>query len=122
MRMDAPSDSNKEYRKLLAQLYAKNDNTLYQQLMAKEKDVLDVVNRVANDARMADIKAGQFVHLPLAAMMQRFYAVILEVGADLAKAKMFKDIVSAVRRDDHVIYIGILLVITALFLLLLQGD
>ena len=115
-------DADKEYNKLLTQLYGRNDESLYQDLMNKEQDVLDVVSRVANSKREADTAAGQFVHMPLVAVMQRFYQVIVEVAAEASKAKSLHGLVLAVRKGDRVIYAGIFVVAVALFLLLLQGN
>jgi hypothetical protein len=113
---------DQEYRRLLSDLYSSNKDNLYQQLIEKETEVLKTINRAANVDQKDNILAGHFVHMPLLAVFQRMYDVLNDVGKELPKTKDMADIVKVVRKSDRIIYIGVTLVIIAMFLLVVQGD
>jgi hypothetical protein len=113
---------DQEYQKLLADLYSSNKDNLYQQLIEKETEVLKTINKAANADQRDNILAGHFVHMPVMAVIQRMYEVLNDIGRELPKTKDMQDIVKVVRKSDRIIYIGVTLVIIAMFLLVVQGD
>lgn len=113
---------NRDYMEIVADLYANNGDDLYQRLMKREQNVLDTVNRVANDARRDASAYDGFMHMPLPALLQRFHSSMVAVGNGLGTAKTAKDLHRAVFTEDRSIYVGVLLVGLALFLLLVHEE
>ena len=116
--------ANKDYRALVSMLYGGSvgDDEMYQELMKKEGNVLDTVNRVANQMRTDATQADEFVNLPIVAVIHRVYTSVRAVMKDLPAARNAKQLRDVIMRDDRRIYIGVLLICVALFLLLLQGE
>lgn len=115
---------NKDYAKFMRALYGTQDNRdgeQYQKLMAHEKDVLATVNRVANQARRDRTRDAQFVHMSLQAVVRRFSHAMTTLVQDLARARNTRQLMRALKHKDRTMYLGLLLVIVALFLLLLQA-
>lgn len=105
-------------------LYGTKDNRdgeQYQALMAHEKNVLATVNRVANQERRDRTRDQQFVHMSLHAIVTRFSHAMTTLVQDLARVRSTRQLMRALKHKDRTMYLGLLLVIVALFLLLLQA-
>ena len=116
----------KEYDAMLKALYGDpsaggSGDELYQELMAKEQNVLATVNRVVNQKKRTTVRDEQFVNMPLMAVVLRFGTVMSTLIADMVKARSVGKAWAAVRREDRGIYVGLLLIVVALFLLVVQA-
>ena len=97
------------------------DNT-YQDLMEKEEKVLSTVSDVVKYYRDKDIKDGEFINQSISVILERFVEVWVEVVNGLASASSLQDLVKVMSEKDHPIYIGITMVILALFLFLIESS
>jgi hypothetical protein len=113
---------NRDYKTLLKELYDKDDGSVYQKLMQKEYTVLDTVNRAINQVKEDKNTNEQFINMPVIAIGERFYTSMKTIFNDLQNVKSYKGIYNIINMEDRIIYIGLLLILIALFLLLIQGD
>lgn len=97
------------------------DNS-YQDLMNKEEKVLDAVSDVVKYYRDKDIKDGEFINQSLSIIAERFVEVWVEIINGIASASSLNDIIRVIGAKDHPIYIGITMVIIALFLFLIESS
>jgi allophanate hydrolase subunit 1 len=100
-----------------------NMNTLYDELMTKEKRVLDVVERLIEDKQNHDYRKTMFVDIPLSKLpflmlkeMNEFMTDVMEIRGTMTVEK-FKRLVN---KNHRLVYIGILLVLIALGLMLVN--
>ena len=118
------SRGGKEYTNMLHALYGDNKghdlDEVYQELMNKEKNVLDTVDRVVNQKRRKSVRDEQFINMPVYAVVMRFGTVLSTLVSDVVKARSVRKAWAAVHREDRGIYVGLLLIIIALFLLIVQ--
>jgi hypothetical protein len=123
MASKSRASDNRDYMQIVSDLYANDGgDDLYQSLMRRERNVLNTVNRVANDVRADASAYDGFLRMPLPALLQRFHTSLMAVGSGLGSAKTAADVHRAVFSEDRSIYVGVLLVVVALFLLLVQEE
>jgi len=110
-----------EYKEILDVVNRSNVEDSYQDLMQKEEKVLDTVNNVVKYYRDEDIKNGEFINQGISTIITRYFDVFKEILDDFTsnKKKSFIDIIS---KDDRPIYIGITLIIIALFLFFIENS
>ena len=104
----------------------KGMNTLYDELMQKEGKVLDVINRmVDNENKMKNLSfLDTPLRLLLVKMLQEWNAILAEVTGNKMvgeTTKSFRDYLKIFSKENRTIYIGLMLVIIALFLLLISN-
>jgi hypothetical protein len=88
----------------------------YQSLMAKEKDVLEVVNRVvAYDSAKAATQ-DQFVNMSVLEIVHGFGQAWLDIVKDLQYANDGRAALECFTKGSRGIYVGITLVLLALLL------
>ncbi len=110
-----------EYKDILDIANRTNVEDSYQDLMKKEDKILDTVNNVVKYYRDEDIKNGEFINQGIATVITRYFDVWKEILDDFTNKenKQFIDILS---QDDRLIYIGITLIIIALFLFFIESS
>lgn len=111
-----------EYKSLVDILEASsNDNaSTYEDLMKKEKNVLDTVNHVVNHIKESDTKKGLVTEKSLSGVAQHMFVMWPVVFNELALAKKPEDFVACVTNDGRSVYIGITLMLVAFFLFVLS--
>jgi hypothetical protein len=111
-----------EYKAILAVAERRNVEDAYQDLMQKEDEVLHTVNEVVRYHRDTDIKGGEFVQQDISSIIHRFLEVWREIIENITSARSWNDVVSAVGNGDHPIYLGMTLIVIALFLFLIESS
>jgi hypothetical protein len=110
-----PSE-NMDYRQLLELLKKSDPKEIYEKLMEKEENVLDVVNRVVNVSNEKEIVGKEFMNKSLNDHVYGFFWTIKTLMSDLKKTRTLQGILRELQKDERPIYIGVLLILTALFL------
>jgi hypothetical protein len=111
-----------EYKEVLDVVQRENVEDAYQDLMEKEKDVLTTVNNVVKYYRDKDISDGEFVNQSISSISERLVGVWFEIITDIASATSLYDVITTLTKNDHPIYLGITLVVIALFLFLIESS
>jgi hypothetical protein len=111
-----------EYKEVLDVVQRENVEDAYQDLMKKENDVLTTVNNVVKYYRDKDISDGEFVNQSISSISERLVGVWFEVITDIASATSLHDVITTLTKNDHPIYLGITLVVIALFLFLIESS
>lgn len=112
--------ANKEYTALVNDIYSANTTDLYQILMGREARVLDTIDRVATQVRDKEQDSKQFLHSSLLEMWRRGASSLSGILMDLTEAKSYGDVLKSIRRNNRSMYIGVLLVISAFFILVIR--
>lgn len=102
-----------DYKSFVDTLDQSNHDNTYQELIGKEDKVLDTVNSVVKYYKDKDVKEKQFINLPVAYVVQRFFEVWSDIFYDLVNHKHIMDIVT---KDDRLIYIGAMMILLSIFL------
>jgi hypothetical protein len=111
-----------EYKAILDATQRVNVEDTYQDLMQKEDDVLKTVNEVVRYHRDTDIKEGEFIYQGVNSIVRRFLDVWGEMIEGITNAKSLNDVISMLGKKDHPIYIGMTLIVIALFLFLIESS
>lgn len=111
-----------EVKEILEIASRKDVGNSYQELMNKEAHVLETVSDVVKYYRDKDIKDGEFINQSLSIIAERFVDVWIEIINGIASAASMSDVLKVVGAKDHPIYIGITMVIIALFLFLIESS
>lgn len=111
-----------EVKEILEIANRKNVDNAYEDLMSKESKVLETVSDVVKYYRDKDIKDGEFINQSISIIMERFVEVWVEIINGVASASSIKDILRVMSDKDHPIYIGITMVVIALFLFLIESS
>ena len=109
-----------EYKSLVETLQ-KSDEFTYEELMKKEKDVLDTVNKTVRHIQDNSYKQGQFVNMQLSHIFERFFLIWPEIIRDLNDAppeRLFYELT----KDDRVIYYGLMMLVIALFMFVISAS
>jgi hypothetical protein len=116
---ESQSNESREYRELLDTLRGrgrgfKEPGELYQSLMAKERRVLDTIDRVVNDSVRSDREERSLLQLPLHELGVRAIAAARGLFHDVVEARRPRDVLNAVTKDDRMVYLGVFLILLAL--------
>ena len=122
-------DPRKEYRKLVDAVTGKRDGgvtelDVYQKLLAKEKNVLDTVNRVVNDKLQHKRASTGIFRMPLHELCMRTISAVHTLFDDLvdaAASRSSNDAIAALKNNQRLPFLGVALVTLALFLAALQA-
>lgn len=111
-----------EYKSLVDILEeSSNDNaSTYEDLMKKEKNVLDTVNHVVKHIKESDAKGGLVAEKSLNGIAQHMFAMWPVVIKELSVVKKPQDVADCVTKEGRSVYIGITLVLLAFFLFALS--
>lgn len=113
--------SYSEYQSFIDTL-AKSDEQTYEELMSKEKEVLNTVNNVVNTIKSRDSNASQFENMSVSYVAQKLFIIWPEILKDLMLAKTPDQFWLALSKEDRIIYVGISLIILALFIFLIESS
>jgi hypothetical protein len=105
-----------EYKNLLNLLEKSDVSTVYDELIKKEENVLHTINRVANLQSQEKSDKNDFTKLQLHQIIFKMMTTLKEIHEELLKSKSPKDVPNIFMKDDRKIYLGIFLVILAMFL------
>jgi hypothetical protein len=110
-----------EFKEVMNILERTNVEDNYQDLIKKEEKVLDTLNNVVKYYRDEDIKDGEFINQGIGAIIARFMDVWKDIINEYTSEynKSYIDIIS---QGDRLIYIGITMIIVALFLFLIESS
>jgi hypothetical protein len=97
-------------------------NTLYDELMSKEKKVLDTIQQVVEDKAAERKKKTSFLETPISRIPLDLIRSMTGLLATWTKSPptSYDDVINIMAIDHRMIYTGILLVIIALFLIFIQ--
>jgi len=111
-----------EYKSLVDILDASsNDNaSTYEDLMKKEKNVLDTVNHVVKHINDTDVKSTFILDKSLDTVAQQMFVMWPVVIKEFSTVKTPQDVISVVTKNDRSVYIGITLMLIAFFLFVLS--
>ncbi len=109
-----------EYQSLVETLKKSDENT-YEDLMKKEKDVLQTVNATVRHIQDKSSKDGQFVNMQLSHIFERFFLIWPEIIRDLNNAPP-EQFFYELTKDDRVIYYGIMFIVIALFMFMVSAP
>jgi hypothetical protein len=111
-----------EVKEILEITNRKNVDNSYQDLMEKEETVLNTVNDVVRYYKDKDIKDAEFINQSISIILERFVEVWIAVINGIASASSLWDVLKVMSDKDHPIYIGITMIILALFLFLVESS
>ena len=101
------------------------DDTLYDKLtQAREKGVLDVLNRVLDDEaekRKLDEKERSLINRPLHLIILESFRVIREVFSDLREVRSISPLQHAFLVNGRAKYIGVIIIVISLILIILAS-
>lgn len=112
-----------EYKEILDIAQRTNVEDSYQDLMEKEKKVLDTVNKVVKYHRDENIKSEEFVNQDMTTIITRFFDVWKDIIDDYTAVDgPTKSIMEIFTHGDRPIYVGISLIIIALILFFVESS
>lgn len=110
-----------EYKSIENLLNQSNQDNVYEELMKKEKDTLQTVNKVIKYYTDNKVNKDNLIHMSVIEIINKFTSVMYEVGYDMMKIKKFDELAGIFIKDgQRIIYIGILLIVISIFLLLMS--
>lgn len=95
---------------------------LYEELIKKEERVLQTVNRVVDYSNRKELQAKEFMNVPIGQAPWKFLATMLDILNDLIKARDVGQAARAMFKEDRIIHVGIMVVITSLFLFFVESS
>ncbi len=116
-----PPISYSEYTSLV-DILQKSDEDVYEEVMKKEKNVLSTIDHVVNHIKENDIKSDQFINLSLSHVVDKFLLLIPEIIKEMSTVRSIQDLIKVISKEDRIIYIGIMLIIIALFIFLVESS
>jgi len=90
--------------------------TLYDELMGKETRVLSTIDRYIEDKAASDLQSKRFINTPISQIPVTLFRTLGDLLTDASKAKTKKE-VNQLFSPTRLIYLGILLIIIAVFIL-----
>ena len=106
-----------EYKSLLNMLETRSKDDIYQQLMQKEKAVLDTINVVANTENSKKTEAKIIYNKPVLQVIALFANTWHNIFKELIiESKGYKHIVDILWIGDRKVYVGAMIVFIALIL------
>ena len=95
-------------------------NEMYDELMKREERVLKIVDRVVDDKQAEHARSKTFSETPVNRIPYEMYKSVRGFITDLQTSADYGDVWKATFKGQRVIYIGLLLMIIAVFLMLIQ--
>jgi hypothetical protein len=92
---------------------------VYQTLMKKEDKVLDVINNITDYKRTKEHEGLLFINMPLHRLLRKMMETTIDLFHSLKYKKTVKEVANEFFKKDRSIYIGLLIIIVAIFILLL---
>jgi hypothetical protein len=92
-------------------------NTFYDELMSKEKRVLSTIDRYILERKEAALRNERFLDTPLSQIPVMLFKNLNDMLDDSGKVKTFKQFKAMFASGNRMIYVGILLILIAIFIL-----
>lgn len=114
----------KEYNDILNLLASDKSgkNEVYQQLLSKETNVLDTINRVANTKQKMDFQSTLFYNMSLIHLIAVFGNTWKNIFQELVIERRFKETLLILTMGERKIHLGIMIVILSIFLFLIDSS
>jgi hypothetical protein len=109
-------DTNLEYNELVRLLKSSDPKEVYEELVGKEKNILDTINRVIDFSNEKEIKSKEFTNMSLNEIIHKFYWNFQLMWRELYNVKTLQDLNKLFTKEDRPIYIGLFLVLISIFL------
>jgi hypothetical protein len=100
------------YKEILSMVEDQNKEEVYTALMAKEKDVLDTINRMVEQKPVTNLS---FVDQSLFDLVTNFALAWKRIYQEAVLYKQ-RDVMALFYNNERKIYVGVMLVVIALFL------
>ncbi len=98
-----------DYNSFVETIQSSSHENTYQEMIGKEKNVLDTMNNVIKYYRDSTFKEKNFINQPIHYIVFRLFTVWNEILSDLLKIEKSKTISlkQIFTKDDRLVYIGI---------------
>lgn len=111
-----------QYKEVLDVLKRDDVENSYQDIMKHETKALDTVNNVVKYYRDAELADSQLINQSIHSIFMRFFEVWNQILEDIMKVKTPTDFINVFFKSDRIIFIGIALILIAIFLILTQSS
>eukprot|EP00798_Chlamydomonas_sp_ICE-L_P019636 gene19636-26321_t len=109
------------YSKLLKDINGRQQEDLYTALMSKEKDTLDVVNKVVNHEASKQSFYKAFFNMPLSDIFNDYASCMAKFVGEVSIARNVDDVRKLVRDNKIVFYIGMTVVVFSTLVMLIES-
>lgn len=114
--MNTLMETNMEYKDLMNLLNKADPKDVYEELIKKEDNVLNTINRVVNHSNEKEIKMQEFTNMSLDDIIHKLFWNLRLITNELYSIKTVQDLGKSLLKDDRKIYIGIMMLLISLFL------
>lgn len=117
-------DKYNDFLKIIQNKYENinlNSDGIYDELVKKENSILKTINRVIDFEKEKDNKK-KFIHLSLSKIYKNIFNNLNKILEELLKTKKLttKKFKKIILKEKRIIYLGILLIIIAIYLALIE--
>ena len=121
MNQYSPTDKINDLYKIINNNYADSSSSIYNEILNREKDMKDLIERVVEYKDKEKLSA-QFTQKSIADVSNKLFKVLNDILEESTNDNniSFKKIKEVVNQDDRRIYLGLFLVIMAVSLLLIE--
>jgi hypothetical protein len=121
MNQFSPTDKINDLYKIINNNYADSSSSIYNEILNREKDMKDLIERVVEYKDKEKLSA-QFTQKSIADVSNKLFKVLNDILEESTNDNniSFKKIKEVVNQDDRRIYLGLFLVIMAVSLLLIE--
>ena len=121
MNQYSPTDKINDLYKIINNNYADTSSSIYNEILNREKDMKDLIERVVEYKDKEKLSA-QFTQKSIADVSNKLFKVLNDILEESTNDNniSFKKIKEVVNQDDRRIYLGLFLVIMAISLLLIE--
>jgi uncharacterized membrane protein len=121
MNQYSPTDKINDLYKIINNNYADTSSSIYNEILNREKDMKDLIQRVVEYKDKEKLSA-QFTQKSIADVSNKLFKVLNDILEESTNDNniSFKKIKEVVNQDDRRIYLGLFLVIMAVSLLLIE--
>ena len=110
------------YSELLHTLNTSDREDVYTTLLNKEQKTLDVVNKVVNHEAGKEMFYRAFFNMPLSVIFSDFAQSLSKLVNDLSIAKTNDDIASIFKQNKLVFYVGVVVIVLATLIMLVEST
>ena len=121
MNQYSPTDKINDLYKIINNNYDLSSSSIYNEILNREKDMKDLIERVVEYKDKEKISA-QFTQKSIADVSNKLFKVLNDILEESTNDNniSFKKIKEVVNKEDRRIYLGLFLVIMAVSLLLIE--
>lgn len=113
---------NKEYDEILTALDEGNNDIVYQDLIKKEKSVLDSINRVVNQKQSENVQSSQIAKMDVLKLISNFSFTWRAIFEELVIERRYREALHILTHGDRKIYLGIMIVLIAFTLFFIDAS